>query len=282
MPAAIFHGYVPTIQRAKRTLATTMDALAQLYPTVEMKPLRDPLDELLLTILSQATNDRNSLAAFSNLLRRFPDPRAMLTCDPTEIERAIAVGGLSKVKSVRIQQVLHEVMDRTRAEFGLPDNAGGIPPSPKFIDPAFNPRDYANPSADLLDLRFLGNYPLDEARRFLTSLTGVGEKTAACVMAFAFQREGFPVDTHLHRVLRRLGIIPERINAEKAHHRMYELTQPGDRYALHVRLIQFGRDTCHAQRPACGVCPLTRVCIFYNDQVRSGEVPMQGAARRGG
>ncbi|HYE77499.1 MAG TPA: hypothetical protein VEI97_05905 [bacterium] len=248
MPTPAFHRYVPTDRRARETLQATMAALEDLYPTVELKPKRDPLDELILTILSQATNDRNSLAAFSNLLRRFPNFRDMLECDPKEIEAAITVGGLGKVKSVRIHNVLHEVMDAVREEFP------GDPPE------------------DLLDLRFLGDYPLDQARRFLTGLGGVGEKTAACVLAFAFHREGFPVDTHIHRVLRRLGIIPERMNAEKAHHRMYELTEPDDRYALHVRMIQFGRDICHAQRPECSRCPLRPRCIFYNDLVKRGEV----------
>ncbi|MEO7993815.1 MAG: hypothetical protein ABI743_05400 [bacterium] len=263
-----FPGYVPTPVQAKRALAKTREALAALYPTIVFKPKRDPLDELLLTILSQATNDRNSLAAFGNLIKRFPDTREMLTTDVKEIEKAIAVGGLSKVKSERIQLVLHEIIDLVENEF---DPAAAH----HYADPEFDPSEYADQPDDPLDLRFLGNYPLEEARRFLTSLTGVGEKTAGCVLAFAFHREGFPVDTHIHRVLRRLGVIPEKISAHNAHDRMYALTEPDERYALHVRLIQFGRDVCHALRPDCSHCPLTKTCVFYRDQVVSGAVAMK-------
>ncbi|MCG3152866.1 MAG: Ultraviolet N-glycosylase/AP lyase [bacterium] len=275
-----FAGYVPSASQARRALGQLEAALLDRYPVIEFKPKRDPLDELILTILSQATSDRNSLAAFANLCRAFRDFRELLTADVREIEAAIAVGGLGKIKSERIQRVLQQLETQVRAEFRWPDATGHIPPPRAFVTPEFDPTEYTILlPRHTLDLRFLGDYPLDEARRFLTALPGVGEKTAACVLAFAFHREGFPVDTHIHRVLRRVGVLPERISAEKAHHRMYELTQPVERYALHVRIIQFGREVCHAQRPDCHACALTRSCIFYRDQIASGAVPHKASAK---
>lgn len=274
-----FAGYSPTTAQAKRALTRLCDALEARYPVIEFKPRRDPLDELILTILSQATSDRNSLAAFANLCRDFRDFRDLLTADRRDIERAIAVGGLGPTKSARIQEVLASIQQRMCAEFGWQTDAGVIPDRPTFATSDFDPHAWADPlPTHLLDLRFLGNYPIEESRRFLTSLPGVGEKTAGCVLAFAFHREGFPVDTHIHRVLRRMGVIPEKISAEKAHYRMYELTAPEGRYALHVRIIQFGREVCHAQRPDCGACSLTTSCVFYRSEVASGQVPLKPPA----
>ncbi len=177
----------------------------------------DPLDELIGTILSQSTSNINSHRAFERLKKRFPDWDSVRRARPASITTAIQYGGLANVKSVVIKNVLNEILERRGN----------------------------------LDLSFLKTVSVDEARSFLTSLKGVGPKTAACVLLFSCQRPLFPMDTHIFRITRRLGLLPEKINDQQAHELMEPLIPPGKQYSLHINLIAHGRKSCHAQIPKC-------------------------------
>lgn len=188
----------------------------------------DPLDELILTILSQSTSDINSHRAFENLKHRFPNWEQVCQAIPTEIAEAIQSGGLANVKSVVIKNVLNEIK-RRRGD---------------------------------LDLSFLKKAPVNDAIDFLTSLKGVGPKTAACVLLFSCRRNVFPMDTHIFRITRRLGLIPEKISDERAHQLMERLIPPRKHYSLHINLIRHGRAICKPQNPRCEECPLFEHCDF--------------------
>jgi endonuclease-3 len=188
----------------------------------------DPLDELILTILSQSTTDINSRRAFENLKARFPDWEAARRARPSSIAAAIKSGGLANAKSAVIKNALNEIRSR-RGE---------------------------------LDLSFLQTAPIGEAREFLTSLKGIGPKTAACVLLFACNREIFPMDTHILRVTKRLGLIPEKRSDRQAHELMEKLVPPGKHYSLHVNLIRHGRQICRPQNPKCDKCPLIEHCEY--------------------
>jgi endonuclease-3 len=144
-----------------------------------------------------------------------------------DIEAAIQPGGLAPTKAPRLQALLHEVSARTKATF---------------------------------DLSLLREMPLKDARDWLRSLPGVGPKTAACVLLFALGRPALPVDTHVHRVAKRLGLVPEKCTAEQAHELLEPMLTPTQVYPFHIQLIKHGRRTCHAQRPKCPTCPLRDVC----------------------
>ncbi|MBO40301.1 MAG: hypothetical protein CL729_02010 [Chloroflexi bacterium] len=182
--------------------------------------------ELILTVLSQHTSDHNSGEAMHRLLEKFPSWELILSSDVAELEEAIRPGGLAPTKSKRITYILREIADRN----------------------------------DSFDLSFLEFIPLTEARDWLMSLPGVGPKTAACVLLFALGRPVLPVDTHVERVSKRLGLIPANMTAEKAHIKLEESVPPKDIYAYHMDLIQHGRRTCHARNPACKACPLADKC----------------------
>lgn len=196
--------------------------LAPVYGMPVLQPSGDPLAELILTILSQNTSDTNSGRTFISLMRRFPSWRAMADAPLGEIEAAIQPGGLARQKAPRIQAVLRAVEARS------PD----------------------------LDLAFLRSLPLDEARAWLRSLPGVGPKTAACVLLFSLGLPALPVDTHVERVAKRLGLVPERTPADRAHDLLEALVDPADYYPFHMLLIKHGRRTCSARKPACLRCPL--------------------------
>lgn len=190
------------------------------------RPHGDPVTELVLTILSQNTSDNNSGRAFVRLLDRFPDWRAVVEAPAALVEDAIRPGGLAPTKAPRIQAALREIWART----------GGF------------------------DLAFLADLPLEEARAWLTSLPGVGPKTAACVLLFALGRPAMPVDTHVHRVGRRLGLIPDRTTAEQAHGLLERMVPPEDVYPLHMALVKHGRRVCVAGKPRCHECALRDIC----------------------
>jgi endonuclease-3 len=196
------------------------------FGELRWRPHGDPLTELVLTILSQHTNDMNSGRAFAELRRRLPTWDAVLAADPAALVASIRAGGLANQKGPRIQAVLA----RIQAERG----------------------DW--------DLRFLADLPLDDAKAWLRSLPGVGPKTAACVLMFALGRPALPVDTHVYRVAQRLGLIGPKISADAAHALLEAMVKPEDTYALHVALIKHGRHTCTARAPACAACPLNDLC----------------------
>lgn len=196
------------------------------------KPLRglDPLDVLIETILSQSTTNVNSNRAFESLKQRFPDWDAARRARTASIEAAIRSGGLAKQKSIRIKQLLIEIHKRTGS----------------------------------LDLSFLATAPLQAAKVFLASLKGVGPKTVACTLLFACNRPLFPIDTHIFRIARRLGLIPQRCSDEEAH-RLMETMIPAKRYyETHINLIRLGRRICRPRDPLCEQCCLVDYCEFYS------------------
>ena len=229
-------------RRTRRRLAdVVLERLGHRYehPTWA-GPRVDTVDELILTILSQNTADVNSFRAFTALRAAYASWDEVLAAPTDELTDVIRPGGLAPTKSRRIQHVLAEVHDAT----------GGT-----------------------WDLSFLGTLPLLEARDWLTALPGIGRKTAAIILLFNFGRPQLPVDTHVHRVASRLGMLPPRTPLERAHDLLEEVLAPDEMYPFHVELIRHGRDTCRAPRPICGLCPLTDVCAYYVLAAR-GRAPM--------
>jgi endonuclease III len=224
------------------------ERLREIYGIPLMAPHGDPIAELILTVLSQSTNDRNRDVAYLRLRERFPSglPRARHLASPeraapepssweavlhapvAEVEEAIRPGGISKVKSVRIQAILRAISES--------DATSG------------------------LSLDWLDDAPLDAARDYLVALPGVGRKTAACVLLFAYGRHDVPVDTHVSRVGMRLRLLEPGAPFERLHDQMLALTPPGQELELHVNLLRHGRRTCYARRPVCGECALARMC----------------------
>jgi endonuclease-3 len=216
------------------------DRLRGVYGIPRMAPHGRPLDELVLTVLSQSTNDRNRDVAFLRLRERFGregiDYHAVLAAAVMEIEEAIRPGGISKVKSARIKQILTAI--------------------------AAAPRDPSAPGdpADSLSLEWMRAAPVAESRAYLCALPGVGRKTAACVLLFSYGLRDIPVDTHVSRVGTRLGLLRPGASFEEQHDQMLALTPAGQELELHVNLLRHGRRTCHARTPACGECALARLC----------------------
>src|ERR1700759_2225845 len=195
-----------------------------------MAPHGHPIAEMILTVLSQSTNDRNRGVAFLRLRTRFPSWEAVRDAPVAEIEEAIRPGGISKVKSVRIQAILQAI--------------------------AADPRDPAHE----LSLDWLPDVELAEARDYLTALPGVGRKTAACVLLFGYGLRDVPVDTHVSRVGARLALLEDGAPFERMHDQMLALTPRGEELELHVNLLRHGRRTCHARSPECHDCALARMC----------------------
>ena len=198
------------------------DRLRELYGVPVAPPHGRGIDELILTVLSQSTNDRNRDVAFLALRRRFGSWAAVRDAPLDEVEAAIRPGGISKVKSVRIQAILR----------ALPD----------------------------FELAWLARAGVEEGRAFLCSLPGVGRKTAACVLLFAYGKRDVPVDTHVSRVGARLGLFRPGAPFEEMHDDLLAITPRGQELEFHVNLLRHGRRTCHARRPDCGSCALLRMC----------------------
>ena len=208
---------------SKARVRAIRDRLRELYGSRRNDPHGDPVHELVLTILSQNTSDGNRDVAYRRLRDRFDSWTTIRDAPTSEVEEAIRPGGLAPTKAPRIQEVL--------AELG---------PEP--------------------DLDWLRETPRAEVIDYLTSLPGVGRKTAACVMIFALDRPEIPVDTHVHRVGGRLGLFPPGIPLDAAHDEMLAITDPEDAYELHLNLIAHGRTVCRP-RPRCGECELARMCV---------------------
>jgi endonuclease-3 len=203
-----------------------IELLRQEYGELRWRPRSDPMSELVGTILSQNTSDANSGRAFARLVARFPTWDSLLGADPTAIEDAIHVGGLARIKAPRIKAIVEEVWARLGA----------------------------------FDLSFLAEMPLEESKAWLRSLPGVGPKTAACVLLFALGRPALPVDTHVYRVAKRLGLVPARVGASEAHELLEGMLAPAEVYPFHMSLIKHGRRICKAQRPLCPQCVLAHGC----------------------
>jgi endonuclease III len=206
------------------------ERLRAVYGAPLMRPHGHPIAELVLTVLSQSTNDRNRDVAFLRLRERFPTWQLVRDAPLEEVEEAIRPGGISKVKSARIQAILRAI--------------------------SADPRDPPNE----LSLDWLERAPLAEAREYLLSLPGVGRKTAACVLLFSAGLREVPVDTHVSRVGMRLGLLRTGAPFEELHDEMLALTPPGEELELHVNLLRHGRRTCHARSPDCAHCALARMC----------------------
>ena len=209
-------------------VAAANDLLTTFYGPRQLHGTRDPLDELVLTILSQNTSDRNSGRAFRLLKQRYPTYEAVLEEPTAELYEVIKPAGLGNIKAPRIQAVLAEILRRQGT----------------------------------LDLGILRDLPMPEAKAWLTSLPGIGPKTAACVLCFACGMPALPVDTHVHRVALRLGLIGTRVSADAAHDLLEQALAPEQVYTFHVNMILHGRQICHALRPECPRCPLLEICDY--------------------
>ncbi|HEY2180737.1 MAG TPA: DNA lyase [Solirubrobacteraceae bacterium] len=225
-----------------------------MYGVPLMRPHGHPIAELVLTVLSQSTNDRNRDVAFLRLRNRFPSWEAVRDVPVAELEQAIRPGGISKVKSVRIQAILRAISDRPAPRAGAGDETDGRGPGADAGDPT------DGPVVGELSLDWLPRVELADARDYLVALPGVGRKTAACVLLFAFGLRDVPVDTHVSRVGTRLHLLEPRAPFERLHDQMLALTPPGQELELHVNLLRHGRRTCHARSPECTRCALARVC----------------------
>ena len=233
----------------RRRVRAIRDRLRAAYGRPVLRPHGAPIDELVLTVLSQNTNDRNRDVAYGRLQRRFPGGWAEVRDAPVEaVEEAIRPGGLSNTKAVRIQEIMRAMDDD--------------------------------------DLAWLAEAPLAEARDHLTALPGVGRKTAACVLLFSFGRPDVPVDTHVYRVGGRLGLFRPGASFEEAHDELTRLAggNPDEAYELHVALIRHGRRTCTARAPRCGECPLRRMCPYARARAVAARAGRRDPSRprRGG
>ena len=206
-----------------------IDTLINEYGSPDWQPHDGPLNVLVQTILSQNTSDANSRRAFKSLLVSFPRWEDVASADVYQIANAIRGGGLGEIKARYIKQALGEIQ-RKRGR---------------------------------LELDFLNELPLDEARDWLTQLPGVGTKTANCVFLFSLGRPALPVDTHVYRVAMRLGLIDAKTTVEKAHRLLENLVPPDKVYTFHVLMIEHGRKVCKAQRPRCPMCALRRHCLYF-------------------
>jgi endonuclease-3 len=196
------------------------------------RPHMDPVSELVSTILSQNTNDVNRDVAFDRLVARYPTWEQVREASIEEVIDAIRPAGLANQKGPRIQDALHTIA-RERGE---------------------------------LDLDFLADWPVEESKAWLTSIKGVGPKTAAIVLLFSLGKPAFPVDTHVHRVTKRLGLIGPRTTREKAHVDLEALVPPEDYYAFHLNVIRHGRQVCASRKPRCSECILKDLCDYYHEQ----------------
>jgi endonuclease-3 len=199
-----------------------------------MRPHGHPIAELILTVLSQSTNDRNRDVAFLRLRERLPTWEQVRDAPAGEVEEAIRPGGISNVKSSRIQAILRALTE--------------------------DPGPVVDARRGALSLDWLADAPVARSRAYLVSLPGVGRKTAACVLLFAYGLRDVPVDTHVSRVGMRLGLLRTGAPFEELHDEMLALTPPGEELELHVNLLRHGRRTCHARSPACTECALARMC----------------------
>ena len=188
-----------------------------------------PVDELVATILSQSTSDINRDKGFYALKARYADWESVMNAPEADIIATIRSAGLANKKGPRIQQALRHVL----AERGA------------------------------ITLDFLADLPLEEAKAWLTNIKGVGPKTAAIILLFAFGRPAFPVDTHVHRITRRLGLIGPKVGADKAHQILENIGEPDTFYSLHLNLIRHGRELCMSRNPRCKACFLQTYCDYY-------------------
>ncbi len=211
------------------------DALEVLFGVPTRDGTGDVLESLILTILSQNTTDVSRDKGYAVLKERFPTWEDVLHADVKAIEAAIRVVGLGEQKSNTIKNFLTWL----QAEHGE------------------------------LSLEFMHNMETEEALEFLCQHKGIGIKTASVTLSFACGREVFPVDTHILRISKRLGLIPPNCSAEKAHQLLPPIVPEGKAYPFHINLIYFGRQICDARKPLCERCSLTQHCLYFKDNLQA-------------
>lgn len=228
---------IPNLKEKRAKYQAVTSLLGEEYGEPTWRQHLPPVDELVSTILSQNTNDTNRDRAFQELRRRFPTWEEVRDAPVEEVIDAIRSAGLANQKGPRIQGALRH----------LTETQGSI------------------------TLDHLKDMPIDEAKAWLTDIKGIGPKTAAIILLFAFGRPAFPVDTHVLRVSKRLGLVGSKVSAERAHEELEEIVSPDDFYAFHLNMIKHGRTLCHSRRePECGRCPLTDHCVYYKGSNGNG------------
>ena len=215
---------------SKRALAVHQK-LVEFYGYPDWRNPLPPLDELVSTILSQNTNDVNRDRAFDALTARYSSWEEVRDADEQEVIDTIRPAGLANQKGPRIQKILTQITEQKGS----------------------------------LDLSFLDDMQTEDARQWLLQFKGVGPKTAAIVLQFSLDKPAFPVDTHVYRVTGRIGIRPEKMSADQAHIYLEELLPEEIYYPAHLNIIRFGREICHARKPACEQCLLNGMCDFYEE-----------------
>jgi endonuclease-3 len=223
-----------TLERRQALYAEVAPLLQERYGYPEWRQHLPPVDELVCTILSQNTSDTNRDKGFEALKAALPDWESVRDAPEDMVRDLIRPAGLANQKAPRIQRALRQITEE-RGE---------------------------------ISLDFLQSMSVEEARDWLTSIKGVGLKTAAIILLFAYHMPAFPVDTHVHRLSKRIGFIDEKTTANKAHAIMEAIVPPDDYYAFHLNLIQHGREVCSARKPKCEACPLTNHCRYFQEVVR--------------
>lgn len=224
-------------QRLRSKTAQIHRCLLEAYGEPSWRPHLDAVSELVSTILSQNTNDVNRDVAFERLRARLPTWEEVRDAETEVVIEAIRPAGLANQKGPRIQEALRFITEEQGE----------------------------------LSLNFLADLPVEDAKRWLTSMNGVGPKTAAIVLLFALGRPSFPVDTHVHRVTKRLGLIGPRVSREKAHDELELLVAEEDYYAFHLNLIRHGRQICVSRKPKCDICLLRDLCEYAQEQERQSN-----------
>lgn len=222
--------------RLKEKYQRIYDLLLEEYGEPQWRQHLPPVDELVSTILSQSTSDTNRDKGFYALKERYPDWESAMNAPESEVRDTIRPAGLANQKAPRIQAALRRIVDE-KGE---------------------------------LSLDFLEEMPVDEAMEWLMEMKGVGRKTASIVMLFAFGRPAFPVDTHVHRLSGRLGLIRPKVTADKAHEILENMGEAETYYPFHLNLIRHGREVCTARNPSCSSCVLKAHCDYY-ETVVAGE-----------
>ena len=208
------------------SVAEAIRLLSARYASFPREPRLDPAQELVFTILSQHTSDVNSARAFRSLMARFGTLEAVALGNLADIEEAINQGGLARVKAPRIKEVLNRILELNGS----------------------------------LDLSFLREMPINEAKAWLRQLPGIGPKSAGIILSFALGMPAMAIDTHIYRVVKRLGLVGPKVTAEKAHEVLEATVEPEQVFQFHLSFIAHGRQVCKAQRPRCGECVVAFGC----------------------
>ena len=214
-----------------------LNLLKKAYGSQPVFKKTDPVDELVRTVLSQNTTDKNSLKAFAVLKKNFRSWNGLLKTPMVKIARLIKHAGLANIKAARIKGILAEIKERDQGPV-------------------------ARGQGNKISLDFLAKMDVRDSLEYLRSLKGVGPKTAACVLLFSFGKPVMPVDTHIFRVTKRLGLVSKDLKIEEAHERLSAIVPKRLIYEFHLGIIEHGRKTCKAQNPRCGVCVVYGLCKF--------------------